>query len=137
NGIGKEIPFRANTYHNHDKQKKPFSPQKYRLDLTLESNVRDERGFYDPELAVKFLIGADAAAQKANVKWRVIYNDFQVAKAVKEQIAQQQGPNGKQRPRENHVNFQLNHGPEPFKLHMHFDILPIAPTCQESAQSGS
>lgn len=73
---------------------------------------RDARGFYNPEKTKQLFAAINAAATAAHVKWKALYGDFEVGKAVN------------QRFRTRKVGFQWEHGPAPFVLHIHLDVVP-------------
>jgi hypothetical protein len=106
--------FAANNYAGHGGG--AFRGRGLSLDLTLRGSL-DERGFYQRQAAVDFLLLVHQAAQQSNLEWRVLYNDFAVARAVN------------QRTGARHVGFvgdnsgNLNwHGP--LVLHFHLDLSP-------------
>lgn len=106
--------FAANNYAGHGGG--AFRGRGLSLDLTLRGSL-DERGFYPRQSAVDFLLLVHQAAQQSNLEWRVLYNDFAVARAVN------------QRTGARHVGFvgdssgNLNwHGP--LVLHFHLDLSP-------------
>jgi len=93
----------------------PWKSQGYSVDLRLVgvSEKRDSRGFYVPEVAVRFLRNLHAAAGETG-EWRVIYNDFRVAEQVNRDLGVRRVISGKW------------HGPSPLRLHFHLDIV-LAP----------
>ena len=78
---------------------------------------KDSRGFWDRSAAISFLMNLDKTANSFGARWRVLYNDFSVAKAVNEATGAR------------NVEFMgdssgnLNwHGPDPLILHFHLDL---------------
>jgi len=90
----------------------------YSVDLSLQKVPLDARGFWQPDEAIRFLLLVDKAAKEASAEWRVLYNDFQVAKAVNEKLNVKrvvfQGDLSKGK-----INW---HGP--IRIHFHLDIAP-------------
>lgn len=56
------------------------------LDLTIPQRRAD--GFFDAAQAITFALAIDRAATAIGVEWRVIYDDFSVARAVNERLGQ-------------------------------------------------
>jgi hypothetical protein len=110
-------PFRAENRAGHGG--KGWAGMGFSVDLYLTSAAHDQRGFWRPEDAVKFLLRLDANANAVGARWRVLYNDFRVANEVNNAT------------RTRNVFFMgevdtrggLNwHGPEGLKLHFHLDL---------------
>jgi hypothetical protein len=114
----------ASTYPKHGGGK--FDNRGYSIDLWLKG--LDDRGFYPPGEAVKFLRALHEAARATNAAWRVIYNDFSVADTINREIGQEHVIFvGKARQDKNKKITGLNwHGPHPLILHFHLDLVPGA-----------
>jgi hypothetical protein len=112
---------RADTYANHGGG--AFAGRGFSIDLWLDNSPRDARGFWRPEDAVALLRAVHQAAHAVGAEWRVLYNDYSVARIInRETGARRVGfvagafPNG-----------GLNwHGPHPLILHFHLDLAPMA-----------
>lgn len=112
---------RADTYGNHGGG--AFRGRGFSIDLWLDSSPRDARGFWRPEDAVALLRAVHQAARAVGAEWRVLYNDYSVARIINQETgARRVGfvagafPNG-----------GLNwHGPHPLILHFHLDLAPMA-----------
>jgi hypothetical protein len=88
----------------------------FSLDMYIPAR-KDSRGFWDRSAAISFLLSLDKTASSFGARWRVLYNDFSVAKAVNEATGSR------------NVEFMgdssgnLNwHGPDPLILHFHLDL---------------
>jgi hypothetical protein len=114
----------ASTYPKHGGGK--FDNRGYSIDLWLKG--LDDRGFYPPGEAVKFLRALHEAAMATNAEWRVIYNDFSVADTINRETGQEHVIFvGKARQDKNKKITGLNwHGPHPLILHFHLDLVPGA-----------
>jgi hypothetical protein len=112
---------RADTYANHGGG--AFRGRGFSIDLWLDRSPRDARGFWRPEDAVALLRAVHQAARAVGAEWRVLYNDYSVARIINQETgARRVGfvagafPNG-----------GLNwHGPHPLILHFHLDLAPMA-----------
>lgn len=85
---------------------------------------------------IKFFFDVDRAASSAGIVWIALYNNFDVAKAVNEKLGKRRvgfsdggsaGP-GKEG--------SIHHGPAPYLLHVHFNIMPISTAGQYIASKG-
>ncbi|MBZ4416571.1 hypothetical protein [Myxococcus sp. RHSTA-1-4] len=56
----------------------------------------------------------DAAASATGMKWRALYNDYEVAQRVHKALGSRK------------IGFQWEHGPAPYVLHIHLDLSPRA-----------
>jgi hypothetical protein len=111
----------------------PKNVGKYSFDVHLDGLIKVNRGsspganaegFYDRKPLVDFFLAVDRAAG-TEFEWVAFYNDFEVAKAVNEKLGKL------------HIGFSgggggagfgkgsFHHGPEPYILHVHFNIMPI------------
>jgi hypothetical protein len=100
-----------------------FNDRGHSVDLFIEG--RDNRGFYPPDEAVKFLQAVDATARAVNAEWRAIYNDFSVADRINRETGRHHVIFvGKVRKKNNRVTGLNWHGPHPLILHFHLDVAP-------------
>lgn len=117
----------AANYADHESFSPRAGPEKvgkYSIDVYPWIKA-DAEGFYEHEPVVKFFLAADRAATATNVAWMAYYNDFAVAKEVNEKLGKlrikfsgaHDGPGGKG---------SIHHGPAPYLLHIHFNIMPTA-----------
>jgi hypothetical protein len=98
------VPWTASTYSTH-------SWKEYSVDMFLTDKPSAE-GYYDRDKMVSFFLAADASAEAVKCEWRALYTDFEVGKRVNEALGVKR------------VHFQWHHGPAPYVLHAHFDIMP-------------
>lgn len=118
---------------NYDKHER-YSPHvgnaeevgKYSFDVDPGAWIKmNSEGFYDREKLAKFFLAVERAASVTQMSWMAFYNDFAVAKEVNETI-------GKQRIRFSGagggagMEGSIHHGPAPYILHIHFNIMPNA-----------
>lgn len=101
------IGIDAITYKTHDWGR-------YSVDLFPRIQERAD-GYYENEPLQKVFKTIDSAATATKVRWRALYTDFDAAKEANKNL------------RRNEVGFQWEHGPAPFVLHIHLDIMPLAP----------
>lgn len=99
-----DVSIGVSTYRSH-------SWGRYSIDV-FPSIDKDASGYYDQDAVVAVFIKIDEAARATNVRWRALYTDFDAAKRVNAQLGRRQ------------VNFQWEHGPDPYVLHIHLDIMP-------------
>jgi hypothetical protein len=88
---------------------------------------KNTAGFYDHDKVVKFFLAIEKAAQATGMAWTAYYNDFSVAKEVNEQIkARRIGFSGGGSPATAAPDDRgsLHHGPAPYILHIHVNIMP-------------
>lgn len=76
--------FTASNYGGHGGGS--FAGRGRSLDLTIPQRRAD--GFFDAAQAIAFALAIDRAASAVGVEWRVIYDDFSVARAVNERLGQ-------------------------------------------------
>jgi hypothetical protein len=120
---------KADNYSGHEWGSRPLEDRpgvgEYSFDVDLGGIVKVEQdGFYNPDEMVAFFKGVAEAVDK-KFEWNAIYNDFRVIKQVNEFL-------GKAR-----IGFSgggglgpfaagsIHHGPKPYILHVHFNIMPI------------
>ena len=100
---------------------------KYSFDVFLDSFVKIRPdGFYEHEPTVEFFLAVERASVETNIGWLALYNDFDVAKQVNEHIggfrvAFAGGGSPKDAPEAKLGS--IHHGPAPFILHIHFNIM--------------
>jgi len=101
-------PLDAYTYTHHER------PIWWRNVVDVEPRIdQDERGYYDLDQVTAFLHQAERVAQAQNLRWSALYTDFDAAKRINEALG------------ERRVDFQWEHGPHPYVLHIHFYVVPI------------
>lgn len=76
--------FTANNYAGHGGGS--FAGRGRSLDLTIPQARAD--GFFDAAQAIAFALAIDRAASAVGAEWRVLYDDFSVARAVNERLGQ-------------------------------------------------
>jgi hypothetical protein len=111
---------RADTYRGHGGG--AFDGRGFSLDLWLDGSPKDARGFYQPEHAIALLRVVHEAARAVGAEWRVLYNDYSVARVINQETgARRVAFVGGARP-----GGSLNwHGPHPLILHFHLDLAPL------------
>jgi hypothetical protein len=111
---------RADTYANHGGG--AFRGRGFSIDLWLDRSPKDARGFWRPDDAVALLRAVHQAARAVGAEWRVLYNDYSVARIINQETgARRVGFVGGAFP-----NGGLNwHGPHPLILHFHLDLAPL------------
>ena len=102
---------------------------KYSFDVHLEDFIAtNDDGFFDPARMIAFFKAVDRAARKTEIAWNAIYNDFTVAQTINEALGTR------------HITFSggrritygggkttvVQHGPAPYVLHVHFNIMPLS-----------
>ncbi len=126
--------FHVSTYRGHGGGR--FKDRGYSIDLFLQG--RDDRGFYRPEEALRFLRGMNDAARSADTEWRVIYNDFSVADAINQETGRAHvifvGAVRKDAGKVSGLNW---HGPHPLILHFHLDLVPRSGSSDLRVSAGS
>ena len=102
----------------------PKDVGKYSFDVHLDGLIAtNAEGFYEREPTIRFFLAVDRAATTADVAWIALYNDFEVASAVNDRLgAEHIGFSGGGGPRG--AIGQFHHGPAPYILHVHFNIMP-------------
>jgi hypothetical protein len=114
---------RADTYGNHGGG--AFTGRGFSIDLWLDVSPTpiDKRGFWRHEDAVALLRAVHQAARAVGAEWRVLYNDYSVARVINQETGARR------------VGFVggafsgggLNwHGPHPLILHFHLDLAPLS-----------
>jgi hypothetical protein len=91
----------------------------YSFDIGPTITVDPGTGFYKHAPVVAYFMAMERAPKKANVEWMAFYNDTAVVKEVNDALGV------------GHVAFsgggrhgQFHHGPAPFILHIHVNIMP-------------
>jgi hypothetical protein len=112
---------RADTYRNHGGG--AFYRRGFSIDLWLDQSPKDARGFWRHEDAVALLRAVHQAARAFGAEWRVLYNDYSVARVINQETgARRVGFVGGAFP-----GGGLNwHGPHPLILHFHLDLAPLS-----------
>lgn len=112
---------RADTYGNHGGG--DFRGRGFSIDLWLDHSPKDARGFWRPDDAVALLRAVHQAARAVGAEWRVLYNDYSVARGINQETgARRVGFVGGAFP-----GGGLNwHGPHPLILHFHLDLAPLS-----------
>ncbi|HMF77086.1 MAG TPA: hypothetical protein VK604_15620, partial [Bryobacteraceae bacterium] len=113
-----EPNFKAGNYGGHGGGS--WAGAGFSVDLTMSGKDAelDNRGFYKHDVAVRFLLSLNQAATAMGGKWRVLYNDFQVA----EEVNQATGTRNVTYMGNNPKGTLNWHGPSPMVLHFHLDI---------------
>jgi hypothetical protein len=121
----------ADNYTDHEKHS-PYlgnieNVGKYSFDVDLGGLIKvNAEGFYEREPLIKFFLAVDRAATATGIAWIALYNDFEVIKTVNERLGKHRlgfaggysaGPG---------QEGSIHHGPAPYILHIHFNIMPIA-----------
>lgn len=111
---------RADTYRDHGGG--AFTGRGFSIDLWLDHSPKDARGFWRPDNAIALLRSVHQAARAVGAEWRVLYNDYSVARVLNPETgARRVGFVGGAFP-----GGGLNwHGPHPLILHFHLDIAPL------------
>jgi len=112
----------------------PKNVGKYSFDVHLEKFIKVTRGtstdpsaegFYERQRIIDFFLAVDRAAHATNMEWVAFYNDFEVEKEVNEKLGKLRigfsggGGSGQ------FGKGSFHHGPEPYVLHVHFNIMPV------------
>jgi hypothetical protein len=91
----------------------------YSFDIHPTIAENPDTGFYQHDPVVAYFMAMERAAKKTNVEWMAFYNDAAAVKAVNDTLGV------------GHVAFsgggghgQYHHGPAPFILHIHVNIMP-------------
>jgi hypothetical protein len=113
-----EPNFKAGNYGGHGGG--PWRGAGFSVDLYLSGSksAHDDRGFWQHDAAVEFLLHLNETATAVGARWRVLYNDFSVAEEINHSTGNR------------NVTFVGNlmggalnwHGPAPMVLHFHLDI---------------
>ncbi|MEY2893107.1 MAG: hypothetical protein RJA98_3015 [Pseudomonadota bacterium] len=123
---------KADNYEGHELSNPslggdPRHVGKYSFDVDLSGDIATgPDGFYDKAQVIAFFMDVDKAAVATNTAWVALYNDFAVAQAVNEALGRRHigfsggGGNAHSAPGSFH------HGPAPYLLHIHFNIMPRA-----------
>lgn len=98
-------------------QYKSHSWSEYSTDIWIQSKCPDENKFcfFARDRLLSFFRAMLAAEAVSNprVRWRALYNDFEVAKTINAEAGARK------------IHFQWIHGPGPYKDHVHLDIMPL------------
>jgi len=119
----------ADNYTDHEKHS-PYlgnieNVGKYSFDVDLGGLIKvNAEGFYEREPLINFFLAVDRAASATGIAWIALYNDFEVIKTVNERLHKHRlgfaggysaGPG---------QEGSIHHGPAPYILHVHFNIMP-------------
>jgi hypothetical protein len=112
---------RVDTYRNHGGG--AFVGRGFSIDLWLKNSPKDERGFWQLKDSLALLREVHQAARAVGAEWRVLYNDYSVARVINQETgARRVGFIGNTFP-----GGGLNwHGPHPLILHFHLDLAPLS-----------
>jgi hypothetical protein len=121
--IESKLPAKADNYRDHEKFSPHFDPSsigKYSFDVSLPIPEDPATGFYDRDKTIEFFQAVERAATKVNIEWMAFYNDAKVVIAVNDSIGKGRiafsGGGG---------GGSYHHGPNPYLLHVHFNIMPV------------
>lgn len=104
------IPFTGSSYGGHGGG--GVKGLGFSIDLFPKLAV-DKRGFYDPDKTAQFFRFIHRAATETGCRWRAVYNDSLVANAINREL------------KEKYIAFVIWHGPQPYVLHIHLDVVPV------------
>jgi hypothetical protein len=117
------LQAQAGNYTGHEKWSPHVSDAsigKFSFDVGPPVRVDPQTGFYDRAELIKFLQAVERAATKTGIEWMAFYNDATVVKDFNDSV-------GKGR-----IAFSggggggtYHHGPQPYILHLHLNIMPI------------
>jgi hypothetical protein len=131
----------ADNYTDHEKHS-PYLGNiegvgKYSFDVDLGGLIKtNAEGFYEREPLVKFFLAVARAGDATKIAWVALYNDFEVAKTVNEKLGKHRigfSGGGSAGPGQ---EGSIHHGPAPYILHVHFNIMPTALAAQYLAAKG-
>jgi hypothetical protein len=131
----------AYNYEGHEKHS-PYVGNvnevgKYAVDMEIGVPVVD--GFYDRAEAVAFFLTLDEAAKATDNAWVAFYNDFEVARQVNEKLRMRRVAfSGAGTPRDPQPGQEgsIHHGPSPYILHIHVNVMPQMLAAQYFASWG-
>lgn len=115
---------KAENYKNHAAANPHFTDRsigEYSFDVHPPLRIDPGTGFYDTDAVIKYFEAVERASQRPalNIEWMAFYNDAEVVKKFNREV-------GKGR-----IGFSggggggtYHHGPEPYILHIHFNIMP-------------
>jgi hypothetical protein len=118
----------AGNYPDHEKHSPHVGDRdevgKYSFDVDLGAWIKiNSEGFYDREAVIKFFLAVDRAASATRMAWMAFYNDFAVARQVNETLGIKRiGFSGAGDTKQQKGS--IHHGPAPYLLHIHFNIMP-------------
>ena len=135
------LKARAGDYGDHEKHS-PYLGNiegigKYSFDVDLEGLIKiNAEGFYEREPLIKFFEAVDRAATATGIGWIALYNDFEVARTVNERLTKRRiGFSGMGNTKDDPGS--IHHGPAPYLLHVHFNIMPALLAAQYIAGKGT
>jgi len=130
----------AGNYGDHEKHS-PYLGNiegigKYSFDVHLSTIKVNAEGFYEREPLINFFLAVDRAAKATGIGWIALYNDFEVAKTVNEALGKRRiGFSGMGSTKDDPGS--IHHGPSPYLLHLHFNIMPASLAAQYTAGKGT
>ncbi|MFN2496352.1 MAG: hypothetical protein ABR608_10675 [Pseudonocardiaceae bacterium] len=111
---------------------------KYSFDIVLSAPVNSD-GFYDHDETVQFFLALERAGIATEIAWIAYYNDFDVAREVNERIGKVRvGFSGAGTPYGARPGDEgsIHHGPAPYILHIHVNVMPTMLARQFFANHG-
>ena len=130
----------AGNYANHEKHS-PYVGNidevgKYSFDVDLGGLIKvNADGFYEREPLIDFFLAVDRASAETGIAWIALYNDFDVAKTVNEKLGKRRiGFSGMGSTKDDPGS--IHHGPAPYLLHIHFNIMPRSQAAQYTVSRG-
>jgi hypothetical protein len=127
------LQIKVDNYGGHEAGNPPFTSDieveklgKYSFDVHLQGLPGFQKltaeGFYERGPLVDFFLAVDRAAQSTEIEWVALYKDFEVAQRVNKELgARYIGFAGGRK------EGSIHHGPDPYLLHVHFNIMPTEP----------
>ena len=112
----------AGNYKGHEKWSPHVSETsigKFSFDVSPPIGVDPQTGFYQQAELLKFLAAVEKAGQQTGIEWMAFYNDAAVVKQFNDSVSKGRiafsGGGG---------GGTYHHGPQPYILHLHFNIMP-------------
>ncbi|MFG1997562.1 hypothetical protein ACGFNU_00250 [Spirillospora sp. NPDC048911] len=123
-------PVVAQNYRGHERAN-PFVGNvdhigKYSFDASLPIAIQND-GFYGRDETVGFFQAVERAAQATDIEWMAFYNDASVANEVNRRVGVRRiyfSGGGQPRNATPEQEGSFHHGPAPYILHVHFNIMP-------------
>jgi hypothetical protein len=112
----------AGNYKGHEKWSPHVSDDsigKFSFDVSPPVAVDPQTGFYNQAELLKFLEAVERAGTKTGIEWMAFYNDAAVVRQFNDSV------------KKGRIGFSggggggtYHHGPQPYILHLHFNIMP-------------
>jgi hypothetical protein len=112
----------AGNYKGHEKWSPHVSDDsigKFSFDVSPPVAVDPQTGFYNQAELLKFLAAVERAGTKTGIEWMAFYNDATVVRQFNDSV------------KKGRIGFSggggggtYHHGPQPYILHLHFNIMP-------------